>query len=397
MDLALEDVQRHAGKFLATIVGVGFLVGIVLTMNAMYRGNISDGIWLIEHTQADLWVVERGRGGPFNEQSRLPLRSYRSVAAVPGVASASPFISYAVQRQVGQRSQQFTVVGYDVFEGTGGPERIARGRAIARAHYELVADAKLGLAPGERVRLGPHEFEVVGITRGAVDPSGNPLAYLSILDAEDVLYQLDDEAVRAARATGAEALAARGYLPAQVERLAPLLGQDTNTINAVLVRLAPGADAAEVARHIESWLYLGVYTGAEERQLMLGGRLFRMTVMLGTFRSLLVLVSIVIMALIVYVLTMDKLKPIATLKLIGAPNAVIVRLILEQSLLLALLSFLLGYALISSTYTLFPRTMVLLRSDTLATFAVMMGGGVLASFLGIWNALRTPPNLALGG
>ena len=247
------------------------------------------------------------------------------------------------------------------------------------------------------MRLGPHEYDVVGVTRGAVDAAGNPVLYLSILDAQEVLYQLDNEAVRSARAAGSEALTARGYLPDLIQRLAPALATDTTTISAVLVHLAPGADAAAVARHIESWLYLSVYTAEGERALMLGGRLFRVTVMLGTFRTLLVLVAIVIMSLIVYVLTMDKLRPIATLKLIGASNLVIVRLILEQSLVLALLSFLLGYALIGSTYTLFPRTMVLLGSDTLVTFAVLMGGGVVASFLGIWNALRTPPNLALGG
>ncbi len=58
--------------------------------------------------------------------------------------------------------------------------------------------------------------------------------------------------------------------------------------------------------------------------------------MLGLFRGLLVVVSIVIIALIVYVLTIEKIKSIATLKLIGAPNRVIVRLIMEQSLALTL-------------------------------------------------------------
>ena len=45
--------------------------------------------------------------------------------------------------------------------------------------------------------------------------------------------------------------------------------------------------------------------------------------------GLLVIVSIVIIALIVYVLTIEKIRSIATLKLIGAPNAVIVRLIVS--------------------------------------------------------------------
>jgi hypothetical protein len=39
------------------------------------------------------------------------------------------------------------------------------------------------------------------------------------------------------------------------------------------------------------------------------------------FRVLLTIISAVIMALIIYTLTLDKLHPIALLKLIGAPNA----------------------------------------------------------------------------
>ena len=66
MDLALRDIRRHLGKFFATAVGVGMLLAIVLVMNGIYRGNSFDGIWLIENTAADLWVVELGRGGPFN-------------------------------------------------------------------------------------------------------------------------------------------------------------------------------------------------------------------------------------------------------------------------------------------------------------------------------------------
>ena len=108
MDLALKDIRRHVGKFVATIVGVAMLLAIVLVMNGIYQGNIADGVWLIENTATDLWVVERGRGGPFNESSRMPLDAAKSVAATPGVAKASPLVIYGAQRDIGGRSQQFS-------------------------------------------------------------------------------------------------------------------------------------------------------------------------------------------------------------------------------------------------------------------------------------------------
>jgi putative ABC transport system permease protein len=395
MDLALRDIRRHLGKFLATAVGVGMLLAIVLVMNGIYRGNIFDGVWLIENTAADLWVVELGRGGPFNESSRLPGDAYKSVAAAPGVARASPFISYAAQREIAGASQQFTIIGYDVFGGLGGPGRLVAGRAIEAAHWEAVADVRLGLALGDVFPLGSHAYTVVGLTRGAVDPAGNPVMYLSLPDAQEVLYQQDSHALVAGRAANARRLERAGYSPAEAAKLLPLLSGSA-TVNAVLVQLERTADVQTVRNHIQRWLHFSAYTTAGERDLMLEGRLKKMSAVLGLFRSLLVVVSIVIIALIVYVLTIEKIRPIATLKLIGAPNRVIVRMILEQSLALTLGSFAVAYTLMALVRDRFPRTLILLPEEIAITFAVMLAGGVLASLMAIWHALRTPPSLALG-
>lgn len=384
MDLAVKDVRQHLGKFAATIVGVGLLQAIVLTMNGIYRGNISDGVWMIDHIDADLWVVERGRGGPFNEPSRIPEDAWRSVSAVPGVEGAGPFITQTVERVLGGRSQQFTVIGYDVHEGVGGPGRLSAGRTLRDPHYEVVADRKLGLTLGSTIELGRDSFTVVGETIGAVDSGGNPLLYLSLADAQDVLYVQDDEATRAQRAASLRAYEARGYPRDQAEKLLAMTAPD-------------GARPADVATHIETWLYFEVFTTAEERDLMIRGRLQKMTALLGMFRGLLMFVSIVIIALIVYVLTMEKVKVIATLKLMGAPNSVIIRMIMEQSLFLTVAGFAFGYAVLLANLDRFPRTLVLLPSDTATTFGIMLIGGVLASFVGIWRALSTHPSVALGG
>jgi putative ABC transport system permease protein len=327
----------------------------------------------------------------------MALDSHKSVAAAPGVAMASPMVLYTAQREIGGASQQFTIVGYDVFGGLGGPGQIVAGRAIRAAHWEMLADRKLGLRLGEVVTLGDDRFTVVGVTSGAVDASGNPLVYLSLPDAQKVQFEQDRRALVAARAATLQRLEALGIRGEQAERLLPLLSGSGSTINAVLVRLAPGADGDAVARHIRDWLYFSVYTTGQERTLMLEGRLSRISAVLGLFRALLVTVSIVIIALIVYVLTIEKIRSIATLKLIGAPNSLIVRLIMTQSLLLTLGSFVLAYALRELIAPGFPRTLAFTAGETAITFAVMLAGGVLASLLAVWHALRTPPQLALGG
>ena len=130
---------------------------------------------------------------------------------------------------------------------------------------------------------------------------------------------------------------------------------------------------------------------------MLKGRLASMTKQLLLFRTLLMIVSVVIIALVIYTFTMEKIRSIAVMKLIGAPNQVIVRLVTEQSLLLTAAAFGFALLLINQTYQNFPRTILLLPGDELITFIIVLFGGILASILGLWQALKTQPALALGG
>jgi putative ABC transport system permease protein len=310
--------------------------------------------------------------------------------------SAGPFLTYTAQRDLGGRSQQFGVVGFDPFGGLGGPRVLADGRPIRAAHFEIVADAKLALHVGDRVRLGLHDYRVVGLTKGAVDPAGNPILYMALPDAQEVQYLQDNEAIRSNRVATTRSLATAGYSDSDAGRIIPAT-TNLHTASAAVVRLSLGADPEVVRAAIERTTFLSVYTSAAERELMLGGRLSKVTVTLGVFRSLLLVVSVVIMALIVYILTMDKIKALATLKLLGAPNGVIVRLILEQALALAVLAFAIGYGLVQLTPRIFPRTLVFEPGDTLLTFVVVFIGGCVASIFGIWRALRTPSSIALAG
>ncbi len=398
MDLAIKDLKLHKGRFLATIIGVGLLFTIVLAMNGLYRGNVYEGTALIAHTGPDLWVVERDRGGPFNEQSSMAELFHYSVAAVPGVEQASPFIYYPVERQIKGESRRFSIIGYDVFGGLGGPRQLSQGRAISQAHYEMVAHEKLGVKLGDRIPLGLHTFTVVGLTREAVASDGEPLVYLSLPDAQEFLFQRDNQEVRNQRERQRRSLLGQpGMTPQEAERLLPRLEPDIHTINAVLVKLAPGASPAQVARHIQDWLYFSVFTTQEEIDLVVRGRLARMTAQLGFFRILLLFVAVVIISLVIYTFTMEKIRSIAVMKLIGAPNWVVIRMIMEESLLMTVSSFLFGLLVILNIADLFPRKILILAPDTLITFAIALAGGILASVLGIWQVLKTEPAMALGG
>ena len=70
-----------------------------------------------------------------------------------------------------------------------------------------------------------------------------------------------------------------------------------------------------------------------------------------------------IVALIIFTMTMEKTRDIATLTIISAPNLKIGALIMQESLSLGLLGYLLGALLINLTYDYFPRRVAILAFD----------------------------------
>jgi putative ABC transport system permease protein len=162
-------------------------------------------------------------------------------------------------------------------------------------------------------------------------------------------------------------------------------------VSAVVVQVAPGFDPAGVASTVASWPDVSVYTHEQQRGFLLQN-VDRPRRQLGLFRILLIAVSAIIMALILYTLTLDKLHDIAMLKLIGARNGVILGLILQQALLLGGLAYAIALLLGQWVFDLFPRRVVLTAGDLWMLGMIVAGISVLASVLGIAKALSVGAN-----
>ena len=82
--------------------------------------------------------------------------------------------------------------------------------------------------------------------------------------------------------------------------------------------------------------------------------------------------STVIIGLIIYTMTIDKKKSIATLKLIGAPDRRIIGLIVQQALAMGVISFLVGVALINAGARLFSAPRGAGAGDAATLFGVVL-------------------------
>jgi putative ABC transport system permease protein len=164
-----------------------------------------------------------------------------------------------------------------------------------------------------------------------------------------------------------------------------------------VVRVANVADVDSVAATIASWGDVSVFTRAGQEELLVQGMVDKARRQLGMFRALLTIIAAIIMALILYTLTLDKLHSIALLKLIGAPNRVILGLILQQAILLGGVGYGIAYLVGQRLFPHFPRRVVLTNADLLQLAIIVLVISVLSSLLGIWRAMRVQPNEALMG
>lgn len=402
MNLAAQDIRHNVGRFLLTAVGIGLLLMLVLGMGGVYQGLVFEATQLVDEIGADLWVVQKSTRGPFSEVSRIPENLEFRLQAVPGVQSAKSFVAHTIQREHRGKPVRMFVEGLDWPEDKGEWLRLAAGRPLAQGHYEMIADQILGLELGDRIPLGKDVYTVVGLTKGMASSSGDGMAFFTVRDALAVQFDVAGESARLERASRRSRAANQDFGRVQPELLERAGGPSsalpalaTPLVSAILVKAAPGADVASVVSTVSAWPDVTVYTHEGQRQLLLRGNVDRARRQLGLFRVILVIVSTIIMALIIYTLTLDKTHDIAMLKLMGARNRVIVGLILQQALLLGALGYGVAYYIGHWLYPLFPRRVMITGDDLWILAGIVVAISSLASLLGIAKALRVEPNKVL--
>lgn len=154
---------------------------------------------------------------------------------------------------------------------------------------------------------------------------------------------------------------------------------------------------AQAQEIIASWGDVTVFTKSGQEDLLLQGMVDKARRQLGMFRTLLTIIAAVIMALILYTLTLDKLHSIALLKLLGAPDRTILGMLLQQAIALGVMGYAIAWLLGQQLFPYFPRRVVITNEDLLQLFLIVLAISVLSSLLGIWRAMRVRPTEALMG
>jgi putative ABC transport system permease protein len=398
ISLAGRDILNAWGKFVFTGAGLGLLIGVTLTMAGLYRGMVDDGKVLLDNSGADLWVVQKDTLGPYAESSSIPDDTWRSILTMPGVAEAVNVTYLTMQVSNTRRDVRVMVAGIsaDGPGAAGWPPQLVAGRQITRGHYEAVADITTGFKLGDVLSIRRNQYTVVGLTSRIVSSSGDPMVFIPLKDAQEAQFLKDNDAIRMQRRrTRTNPAFNRPDAPGLLDEVIDSQSGSSN-VNAVLVRIRPGFTSQEVAEPIRRWQRLTVYDRAQMEAILVGKLIAASARQIGLFLAILSVVTATIVAFIIYTLTLDKIREIAVLKLIGARNRTIAGMILKQALILGLIGFAVGK--ITSTFAApyFPKHVLMVPTDSLLGLLCVMVLCALSCIAAIRVALKIDPAQAIG-
>lgn len=344
--VTLQDLRWRARRFVVAGLGAATVFALTLVMAGLVASFRAEPDRVLDGIGADAWVVPAGVEGVFTTVSVVPEPLAAQVSRTPGVRRADPLVVLHHTVRLAE-VVDVNVVGYAP-AGLGTPELHA-GRLPARSG-EVVVDRALGVGLGRRVPLAGTELTVVGLTRGQTINAGQPLVFLPLREAQQLLAE---------GAPVASAVVTRGV----PDRVPPgYVVQGREATRAGMLRPIQGALQSLQLTSVLLWGVAGLVIGS-----------------------------------VVYLSAIERARDLAVYKATGWSDRALAGGLALQAVVLALAASLLGLLLGTLLVPVFPLTFEVPVGARLLLPVVATGVGLLASLAGLRRAVRVQPALAFGG
>lgn len=172
MTLALAELRRAKGRFLAITGSLSLIVFLVLVLGALSDGLFFGGTGAVRSSTAQAYAFSDDAAGSL-VRSSIPRSQVAAIAATPGVQTATPIGALITTTSSVADGADIVVMGFAApADGVaaGVPSELIAGRFPApgeasAAIAEPLAEDGLGL--GDKLAVGATEVEVVGIVADA--------------------------------------------------------------------------------------------------------------------------------------------------------------------------------------------------------------------------------------
>jgi putative ABC transport system permease protein len=313
--LALRNLLYDRTRLVGTLIGVVFSTVLVTIQLGLYVSSERMITTLIDHSEADLWIVPRETKS-FENAALLPGHERYLALSTKGVVSATEIIvGFGEWRKPSGAKVPIVLIGADVRGGGPVPWNVVQGSSEALHGPDAIAVDRsylqdLGIAGlGDEAEIGELRARIAVMTSGIRSFTTLPYVFTSLQGAREYVgidrYRCTYILVR---------LAARSDIGGLRDALLPKL-RDAEVLTTPELR----------RRTIGHWLFA---TGAGAALIVGAG--------LG------VLVGTVIVGQSLYASASDHLSAFATLRALGSSAGYIHRIILMQAGLSAVAGYGLG-------------------------------------------------------
>lgn len=345
--IGFRDLQWRRRRFAIAVVSTALLFAVSLLLSGISASFHNEVVRTMKELDVDTWVVPAGTTGPFTSTNLFPATDAARVAAVAGVERADPILLFheVVRRP---KPKDVNMIGFT--PGGVGQPHVTDGRLPAKAG-EIVVDRAFGAGVGDGLRLGSRPFRVVGTVHGITYLAGTPTAFVVMRDAQQLVLH---------GAPLATAVAVRGVLRGP-------LPQGYTSLSDAAVR-------ADLGRPIAS---------------------ARSTI--GFLNVLLWIIAAGIIAAILYMSALERVREFAVIKAMGSANGFVIAGLASQAVVLSLAAAVVAFVLARLIAPAVSLSVEIPARAYVELLVVSVTVGLAGSIAGLRRVLAVDPALAFGG
>jgi putative ABC transport system permease protein len=348
LSVTFADLRYRYKQFLIAVVGAG----MVLAMGVLLAGLVGGFSWEINQVvnaqQADRWVISHKAAGQLTAGTTFSQTAVAAIGRQPSVQQVAGMVVLPQEPlMLNGRQVLVNIVGVPQ-QGFGSPTGVA-GSGLAHSD-DAIIDSKVHGRIGDVLTGGSSIFHVVGTVHNRTLLGGLPVIYVPIVAAQRFAFG-GQPLVTAVAVQGTPASAPAG--------LDVLTNQRVE--HQTLTTLAGGISSIKRTR----WLMW--------------------------------LVATIIIAALIYVSALQRVRDFAVLKALGASSAALFGSLCLQAIVVTLAAA--AFAAVVSNFMggLFTQPVAIPASAFITLPLIAVAVGILASLVAVRTATRADPVAAFGG
>lgn len=338
--LSRRDLSWRRHKLAMTLAGTTLAFALVLVLTGVREGVDLEANRTVDSLGADAFVVSDSVTGPFTSLGQIPSALADQVGQSAGVEDAAALVSVRHRIDSAPATDVYLV---GAVPGRVGMPDVDEGRA-PRSAGEAAIGSAAGRDIGDRVEIGGRDLEIVGIVAGASVWLSVPVLYMTLPDAQALVF---------AGEPAATALLTRGVphqLPDGLKMLTP-----SEAVSDLLQPLGVAVDT------------------------------------ISLIQGLLWLMAATIVSSMLYISALDRARDFAVLKAFGTRNSTLAGTLVVEAIAISAVSALAALALSRPLGTLHPAVVSLPAWTVPALAALALAVGAVGALAGARRAVTVDP------